>query len=156
MATSDNFWISFHYDGQMTFREGAPISPMGMPLYPDPSLYSPDIIAGFEKWVELVKPVGKVDFEWVDPSEERFKKTPSVRIGDYRDSVKNLLGEFSWSEEFEDGNLIAEFYSESVMILYETKTQTVKGIYTHREPAENYTPWRFVFVNPNLRKLSGD
>lgn len=147
--SDEGFRVRFHCVGFPSIPDGVPKSEDGLPLYPDPNLYSPDIIAGYNGWIELTPKTKGFTYCWINPGDSRFLQAPTIRVGDTVNQVHSLLGLASRVEEVPGEGLRAEFYSQEVMILYGTDDDKVRGVHTHKPPANHYKMWEFVFVAPD-------
>lgn len=145
--------VSLVYDSANPIREGVPRTHDGMPLYPDPSLYSAEIISGFNGWIELTLKDFDIVFCWVDPSEPRFRKSPTLRSGDYRGHVLNLLGLPQSVEEVTDDKYLVENYSQDISVIYNACGENILCLNIRDVGQTSFDIWEFVFVDPRIREF---
>lgn len=138
--------FSFVYEGEIP--RGLPVSRTGFPLYPDPSIYPPDIVAGFRGWIELYLEKSEIRSRWIDPSAGRFVNSSSIREGDTREAVVALLGQPTERYEWEDS--FGDKYSRDVLIVFNRDLYTVNSIGTLPTTSKKYKLWNFVFVHPEV------
>lgn len=148
LKISSSWRVSFHFGGPLP--SGIRLSKSGLPLYPDPSMYPAEVIAGYNGWIELTVASAGLTYLWVNPSDQRFLRAPTIRRGDFVREVHTLLGPASEKESWDEDDLFAEFYSDEIMILYKKSTEEVDGIHTCSPSGTQYKKWDFVFVDPAL------
>jgi hypothetical protein len=145
--TFNNNWrVSFHYEGFLELPEGIPRTTMGTPLYPDPAIYPPDVISGYNGWIELTRVNNEWSYRWINPSAPRFRRSPTIRYGDFVGEIHNLLGTPVKLEPWPDANFRAEYHSDQVMVLYPKEGDATLGFYTFNSNDDSYLTWDFLFV----------
>lgn len=109
-------------------------------------MYPSEVIAGYNGWIELVVTSGGISYRWINPSDQRFLHAPTIRCGDFIGEVNLLLGSPVEKEYWDEEDLLAEFYSEEIMVLYKKSSEEVVGIHTLCSSGTSYKKWSFVFV----------
>lgn len=137
-------------DCEYPLPEGLPRTPQGLPVYPDPSIYPSHIIAGFNGWVEITAAQGIVTYRWINPADPKYVQFPTLRRGDTRASVIDLLGAPLGFEETFDDKYLAENYSHQVSIIYDAHALSIDCFNTRRGLYMSVDVWEFVFVDPDL------
>ena len=143
--------LSLVYDSANIIPEGAPRTRDGMPLYPDPNLYPPEIIAGFQGWIELSIVEAVIAPVWIDPTNPKYKSYPTVRKNDKKMAVARVMGEHYQEEESLDPKYYIERFSEKVAVIYDSETLEVVCINARENFEGEYDVWEFAFVDPRVR-----
>ena len=136
---------------------GEPIPPGQLhqgriPFYPDPELYSPEVLEGFEKWPQLFVAAmsQRLTYRVVDPRQNDYKISSTLRKNDSLTDLLDLLGEPEFMQEHEYVGLILYHYSIDVEI-------TLRNGYVDSiillEQGEG-EGWDFVLVDQSATKFA--
>ncbi|HIB69512.1 MAG TPA: hypothetical protein EYO33_31615 [Phycisphaerales bacterium] len=122
-----------------------PLSKDGMPLYPDPALYPPEVLKDFGDWAELFHRDGVLAVRRVRPTESRLTEAFTLRRSERRANVLEKLGQPKLERwDFED--VFFDRYSEQVSLAYSKNTNLLEFISTIEEGAKKNINWDFVFL----------
>lgn len=140
--------ISFRFSNNQEIPRGLP-SDNGFPLYPDPNIYPPEIMKGYNEWPELYASTERLSYRAIDPKVEAAKGFSSLRRGDTIATVYRLLGEPSYIDHHPHANATVLHYSLEVRIA--VRDDALHSIFLEEgELGEmSFRTWNFVFVDRN-------
>lgn len=139
---------NFAFANDRVVPQGLP-SDNGFPLYPDPNIYSPEIMKGYREWPELYASADRLSYRAIDPKEEVVKSFATLRRGDPTTQVYQLLGEPSFIDHHPQANATVLHYSLEVRIAI--REEALHSVFLEEGELGDmdFRTWNFVFVNDN-------
>lgn len=117
-----------------------------IPRYPDPEIYSPEVIKGFPKWPELYFDGKEITYRLIDPSDDPLRDT--LIMFDTKEEVLALLGEPPTKEYVEAVKAWRYRYSDKVLLWIIDDALNCVNLPKYDPADDLMVPWKFVFVQP--------